>query len=424
MHAARSSRLLEWLVAAAAAAALLFASDLLVPPAPAPFMGHGQRYADMVAHPFAFTGDFPHRVLWPLLAHVAGWFGVTPVDCTAVTSGALLAVVFWFARRRQAPWPDALLVTAAVAATGAVQVYKPMACMSADTLVLLSLLLAVHHVARPAWCWGLVAVATFSHELALFFAPWLAWLRLCHGGTWRTEAIGLAACTGLHLAWRSGIGLFGQTAYDASYYTGNAFWVPFGMPSMWALWALVALAEFGPLLAVAVWGFRRGEHGLGGRLGPWLFLGCTLSLMVFAYDVMRFTTFLAIPVLLAALAMLRARRGRIVFALLLVAAIGSYAYEHPVPSQQGGATFTAVSSDVLRLLPPEVLHRIVEQKARLSAAEGAAHFTALLRERPALWAGAFGVAVAIAALGVWLARYVGTTSAAGSAPRTRANASP
>ena len=429
MHADRSSRVLEWLVAATVGAALLFASDLLMPPAQAPFAGHGQRFAEMVAHPFAFGADataggtvapFPHRILWPLLAHIAGWFGITPTGFTQVCNGALLAVVFWFCRARAAKWLDALLVTAAVAASGAVLVYKAMACYS-DTLDLLLLLLAVHHVRRPMAFWALVLLGALSHELMLFFAPWLLWLRVQNGGAWRRDAIALAAVVGLYGGWRLLVNALGGGAYDASYYVNNAFWVPWLLPALWFLLVLVVLAEFGPLLLLLAIDQRRGAAGMGGRVGAWLYLACIPPLCVFAYDVMRFATLLGLPLVLASVGLLNSRRARAVFTAVLVAQIAFYAWDHPVPGQQGGATFTRVAGDMFaRVLQPG---RVQDGKSMAFA-----DAVAVSRESWELhWPTAFGLAglfVAIAGLGVLLARYIGSASAAGSSPRTNANASP
>ncbi|MBM3973081.1 MAG: hypothetical protein FJ301_03155 [Planctomycetes bacterium] len=103
----------------------------------------------------------------------------------------------------------------------------------------------------------------------------------------------------------------------------------------------------------------------------------------------------------------------------------TYAFEHPVASQQGGATFTRVSGDVLQLAAPHVPPRqegVPPQPVPLAPA------MAVTGELLARHAGTF-VAVAAAlvgagALGLLLARYVASASAAGSAPDTRRNASP
>ena len=160
---------------------------------------------------------------------------------------------------------------------------------------------------------------------------------------------------------------------------------------------------------------------MGGRVGAWLYLACIPPLCVFAYDVMRFATLLGLPLVLASVGLLHSRRARVVFTAVLVAQIAFYAWDHPVPGQQGGATFTRVAGDMFaRVLQPG---RVQDGKSMVFA-----DAVAVSRESWELhWPTALGVAglfVAIAGLGVLLARYIGSASAAGSSPRTNANASP
>lgn len=412
MPGRRAVALTEWLFAGLAGAALLWLSDLLCPPALAPFPGHGERFAAMAARPFAFDGAFPQRLLWPLLAHAAGWFGVGAAAFAQVCNGALLAVVAWFARRRGLPWPGALLVTACLAASDAVLVYKPMACFS-DPLNLLLLVLGVHHVGRPRVFWGLVLLASFSHELVFHFAPWLVWLRVRAGGAPRREALAAAAVLAVHVGWRLVVAAAGSGAYDARYYLENAIWLPWGLPALWGLWALAALAGFGPLLAAVAWGLRSGEHGLGGRLGPWLFLGGVLSLMVLAYDVMRFAAFVGVPVLLGAVALASRPRGSAALAGLLAAQLVAWPWLHPVPDQAGGAGLWHVWAAAVALL---------ESGHGIDTAARALAFTGALVGRTAgTWWLAGGYAAAVLGVGLLLARYV--VAPAGGAPRTMRNAS-
>src|SRR5262245_28700657 len=182
--------LISWLAAAAVGAVVLWLSDLLQPPSAVAFAGHGEYFQAMTVDPLSLHGAFPHRILWPLLAHLLGLGGPRAPVFSQVCNGAFLAVVFWFCRQRGARVLDALLVTGACAATGAVLVYKPMACYS-DTLMFLLLLLAVHFVARPVVFWGLVLLASSSHEMVFFFAPWLVYLRCQAGGLPKREVFAL-----------------------------------------------------------------------------------------------------------------------------------------------------------------------------------------------------------------------------------------
>lgn len=422
-------RLVEWGIAAVVAAVLVFGLGLSMPAATAPDPGHGWRFVRQVAAPFAFDGEIPHRVLWPLLANVASHVGIGPVAFSHVCNGLLLAVVFWFCRQRAAARLDALLVTAAVAASGAVRVYhQPMACLS-DSLNFTLLVLTVHFVARPFVFWGLVLLAGLSHEMVFFLWPWLVWLRVRDGGgSLGREGLWLAATLAAYAGWRMFVGALappaaaGGPTYDAWYYILNNFWVPWLLPGLWALWAMVVLAEFGPLLVLAAVGWRRGEHGLGGRIGPWLYLGCILLMMVLAYDVMRFASFVFLPVVFGALALLRLPTGRLWVAGLVLASLVTYAWEHPVPSQQGGATFTRVAGEMFGMAAPIVAAKGVMGFADAMRVQGEA-----FARQAVTWGCVVLGLCAAAALGGWLARrpgYVGSASSAGSEPRTQRNASP
>lgn len=344
-----------WQTALLVGGALLVLSELLVPGAAGPFPGHGERFAEMAQDPFTFEGPFPQRVLWPVGAWLFGQLGMSALTFSHVCSGLLLTAVFWFARRRAGSFVGGSLVAAAVAASGAVLVYKPMACMS-DPLSLASLVLLVHFAGRPGVFWSLVFVSALAHELIFFFWPWLLYLRCRNGGRWTRDGLWLALALGGYLLFRAQV----TASYGASYYLENAFWFPWCMPVMWALWAFVVLVEFGPLLVVVSWGLGRDgaltrRDALGGRWGPWLYLCGVLPLMVLAYDVMRFATFAFLPFVLAASALARRRAGRVALGVLLALACVCYVWQHPVASEQGGRHFTDIAAHILSLLPTRVV---------------------------------------------------------------------
>lgn len=341
----------EWLVALAAGFGLLWLSHWIVPPADAPFPGHGVRFATMAQDPFAFSGEFPQRILWPLLAWLFAHVGVSAVAFSSLCSGALLTVVFWFARRRTGSWLQSLLVSLAIAASGAVLVYKPMMCFS-DTLNLLLLVLLIHFADRGKVFWPLVCLTAFSHELVFFFSPWLVYLRLQNGGRLWPEALWYGAALGIYGGFRIVLKVFELTGpYDTAYYFKNAIWVPWGLPSIWMLWGFVVLVEFGPLLVAMFFAGKRGElarpEGMGGRWWAWLYIPSLLALMLLAYDVMRFAPLVFPPVLLGVLALARSPGGVPKLAVLIALQVGCYLWLHPVASEQGGRHFTEVSQLVL-----------------------------------------------------------------------------
>ena len=309
-------------------------ASLLTAPAGVPFAGHGEYFVAQAADPGALVGMFPQRILWPLLAHTAGLAGIGPVLFSQVCSGALLATVFWFCRVRGAQLADALLVTAAVAATGAVQLYQVMTCHS-DTLNWILMLLLVHHVRRPALFWVLVFVAALSHEMIFFLSPWLLWLRRSAGADVRRDVAALAATAGLYWGWLQVVRAVGTVqGYGAGHYLEN-HWLVWGTLALWTLWLLLLLCEFGPLLAIVVWGART-DLWLGGRTGNVIYAACVLGMMAFAYDVQRFACYAFLPLVLASLRWLLSGGSRAVYATLLVIGIGSYAALHKIPGQAGG----------------------------------------------------------------------------------------
>ena len=406
MLVSRGPRWSEWLVAALVGAALLFASNLLVPPPDQVPAGHPERFAYMAQAPFAFDGQFPHRILWPLLAHVAGWFGLGPVGFSQTCSAALLAVVVWFARQRGAAWLAAGLIGGVVAASGAVLVYRPLACYS-DPLSFALLLLTVHHAARPFAFWLLVFVGALSHEFVFFFAPWLVWLRREAGGTWRGSATGLAGAMLAYAGWRFLVKVLTPAAaptasYDALYYVLNNFWVPWLLPGLWALLLQVMLAEFGASLALAVAAFRARVQGTGGAVGALLFVGCLLSLEVLAYDVMRFASFAFVPVVLGGVVLANVRHGTWCLVALLVAAVCGYAWDHPVAMQQGGRTFTRLAGEMMALVVPHVT-----EGSRVAFGDALAAQRAAFAQQASTWLWIGAALVAIVGVGLWLGKRLG-----------------
>ncbi|MFT4513449.1 MAG: hypothetical protein ACI91B_002151 [Planctomycetota bacterium] len=350
----RASIAWEWLLAALVGSGLLLLSNLVVPPADAPFPGHGVRFAAMAQDPFAFAGEFPQRILWPVLAWLFAQVGVGTVAFSGVCNGALLAVVFWFARRRTGSLVSALLVACAIAASGVVLVYKPMMCFS-DTLNLLLLVFLIHFADRAKVFWPLVVLTAFSHELVFFFTPWLIYLRVRNGGRLWPEVGLWGISVGIYGTFRIVLKLLELTGpYDAAYYFNHAIWVPWGLPAIWMLWGFVVLVEFGPLLIGMFFAGRRGElakpSGMGGRWWPWLYFPSLLALMLLAYDVMRFAPLVFPPVLLGLVALVISTRGRGILAAILVVQVASYVWLHPIASEQGGRHFTEVSQLVFTKL--------------------------------------------------------------------------
>ncbi|MBL8729151.1 MAG: hypothetical protein JNM25_12010 [Planctomycetes bacterium] len=394
-----------WLQAAVVGAAVLGLAWLLQPPLMVPFPGHGEYFAQQSVDPWSLQGKFPQRILWPALAHLCGLGGARSPIFSQLSSGVLLAVVFWFCRRRGAAAVDALLVTAAVGLTGAVQLYQVMSCHS-DTWNWILMLLLVHHVARRFVFWPLVLLAALSHEMIFFFAPWLVYLRWRETRRLLPEVAALALCAGLYQVWRMVVKSYGAApSFDVHYYLEN-HWLPWGTLGLWLLLVLLLLIEFGPMLVVVVWGWR--ENGFGwGRWGPWLYGGCVLSLMGFAYDVPRFACYAFLPLVLASIPMLARPRGRAVYAMLLGFSGVSYFALHLRMGQDGGWVF-------------DLTRRLIQENGVLEA-----HWKFFTEALPRAWPWALlvsGLAGAVVVAGRRLGRYLAVSAAI--VPRTTQNASP
>ena len=384
-------RCAEWLVAAAAGAFALGLAALLTWPSSVPYQGHGQDFANLSADPLSLVGAFPQRILWPLLAHVTGLGGERSPAFSQVCSGLLLAVVFWFCRQRGARAADALLITVAVALTGAVQLYQVMTCHS-DTLNWLLMLLLVHHVRRPFVFWPLVLLTALSHEMIFFFAPWLVYLRRRESGSAKRALLSLAVVVALYQCWRTVVKHVmtikgSPVQYDVQYYL-DRHWLPWGTPGLWLLWVMLLLVEFGPLLAVVVWGWRTNRLDMG-RWGPWLYVACTLSLMFFAFDVQRFASYAFLPLVLGSLRFLETPRARGIYMVLIGVGVGIYKWMHLAKGLAGGWVY-------LRAANVMAEEGVIGDHSRF--------FTAFL---PRVWWQALCVAAAAAAVvaaGLWLAR--------------------
>lgn len=325
----RRTGLRELLLAALVGAVGIALAGLLTSPAAAPTPGHGEAFVAQAQDPWSLAGMFPQRILWPVLAHLAGELGIGPLAFSQVCSAALLAVVFWFCRARGARFGDALLVTAAVGATGAVQLYQVMTC-HADTLNWILLLLCVHHVQRPLVFWPLVLLAALSHEMVFFLSPWLVLLRRRAGGSWRRELAALAAVGGTYWAWLQVVKACGSVGgFGAGHYLAN-HWLVWGTLGLWTLWAMLLLVEFGPLLAIVVRDFHHD------RVLSWTYCACVLSTMAFAYDVQRFACHAFLPLVLGSLRFFGAGGSRAVYAALVASGIGTYVVFHWIPGQAGG----------------------------------------------------------------------------------------
>lgn len=292
-------------------------SCLLVPAGVIP-QGFGEQWAAMSRDPLLLKSQFPHRLLTPLLAWCLGFGGDRYCDFTQWCGVLLLALVFQVARRLGARIGDAVLITAAVSVTATIQIYKLRLCGYCDNLGY-SLFLIGFLVARHGWAfWPVWLLNLTNHDLALFFLPWLWFVRRNAGASWRVDAIAVPVvllCYWLYRSWISAHAPNWQ--YDAQFFKDNTY-LPFAFTMLWLMAGVHLLVRFGALLVVLVW------HGCAPRpdRDRWhtlLVAVGSLSIFGFAYDVFRHSNMVFVPLIIASVRFLRDGRTRAIY-LGLVAA--------------------------------------------------------------------------------------------------------
>ena len=278
-------------------------SCLLVAPGPAP-LTFGDQWRLMSEAPLELRGQFPHRILAPALAHVAGMGGERFVLFARGLAVLLLAMVFLFCRRRGAAVVDAALVTTAIALTAAVQMYKQHWVGFVDPLCY-SLFFACWLAARrTVLFWALFFANLMNHELAAFLLPWLWFVRREVGGDRRADLLGGATALGLYGAFYLWVRAAAPAQkYGADYFAQNPLFP--GGTVVVVLLALVHLVvAFGPVLAVLGWHQVRAPGRE--RWHTWLVVGGVLAIFCIAFDWARHSNLVVLPLVLASVRFLAA----------------------------------------------------------------------------------------------------------------------
>lgn len=317
---ARPAWLVEFAMAFAVGVLAYLVSFVIKPQVMVP-NNFGTFWQQMSVAPFAFVGDFPHRMLGPLIAHYLGMGGPLWVPFTQLTSVVFLCVVFRVARWRGAEAIDAVLITFAIALTGAVQSYKSGMVGYVDNLGY-TITLCIWMSARRPWLfWPLLLIDLVNHEMVGFFLPWFLWLRRQAGGRIRTDVIGMVVVFGLYYAYRKYVGAHAPAwRYDADYFQKHLF-LPFTFVYLWFLAAVHQLQMYGPMLVVVIWHALRMRPDFE-RMHTLLIVGGFLTIFFVAYDVSRHSNMIFIPMLIASVRFLGTRRSRFAYVALIGAAAG------------------------------------------------------------------------------------------------------
>jgi hypothetical protein len=281
--------------------------------------GFGIEWDQMSEAPLELRGRLPHRLLAPFLAHVVGMGKPHYLLFVRGLSIALLAVVFFFCRRRGARVVDASLITAAVAVTAAVQMYKQHWVGYPDALGYALFFGNVLAAKRPVVFWSLFLVNLLNHELAVFLLPWLWFVRREADRAWRTDVVAIAACLASYGAFYLWVkSAAPQQVFNAEYFAEHPLF-PGGTVVVWSLTLVNYVVAFGPILAVLAWHQHRGEHGRE-RWHLWLVGAGMAAIFCIAFDWARHCNLIIIPLVFASLRFLAAGH-RAAYLALLVAGV-------------------------------------------------------------------------------------------------------
>jgi hypothetical protein len=270
--------------------------------------------------PFDLPGQFPQRILAPLLAWFLGLGGDHFVLFVRGLAMLLLATVFLFARRHGARPIDAALVTVAIALTAAIQMYKQHWVGFVDPLCY-TLFFAMWLAERRAVLfWVLFGANLFNHELAAFLLPWAWWLRRRAGGDWRGDVVGAGVAIALYAAFYLWVKANAPAqAYSYEYFAthplfpGGTFVVVLLALSHWVV-------AFGPVLAVLGWHWHlRRPPGERFHL-TWVVAGI-LVIFGIAFDWARHANLVILPLALASVRFLAAGK-RVAYVGLVVLGAG------------------------------------------------------------------------------------------------------
>ncbi|MEO6596754.1 MAG: hypothetical protein ABIP94_18560 [Planctomycetota bacterium] len=298
---------------AAAAGALALAvgtaayllSCWLVPPGTTT-SGFGEQWQYMSADPLGLLGQLPHRILGPLLAYVFGMGGgLRYVYFVRGLAVLMLAVVFLYCRQQKSRAIDAALVTCAVAVTAPVQMYKLHWVGYTDPLCYALFFVMAMAARHTVVFWSLFFLNLLNHELALFFLPWLWFLRREAGGSWRADALGAGAALVLYAAFYYYVKAHAaQQLFSADYFLSHPLF-PGGTFAVWALALVQWTVAYGPLLAVLAWHQHRSTIRRD-RWHFWLVFGGILAVFCIAFDWQRHTNLIVLPFALASVRFLAA----------------------------------------------------------------------------------------------------------------------
>lgn len=297
--------------------------------------GFGEQWQMMSTTPFALQGQFPHRLLAPVLGWACGMGGDRYVYFVRGLHVVLLACVFLYARWLGSRRIDGLLIAIAIGVTAPVQMYKQHWVGYCDPLSYSLFLIAAMCARHPVVFWPLFLANLLTHELAVFLVPWLWFLRRQEDGAWRRDVVWLGGVLTAYVAFYLTVRAIAKPTYVADFFFENPLF-PWGALGCWMLTLTHWLLAYGPVLAVLAWHQHSRRFGRE-RLQLWLVLAGIAVILAIAFDWMRHANLILMPFVLASSRFLAAGY-RLVYGALIVASAGLLLW---VPPWSGSAPPTS-----------------------------------------------------------------------------------
>ena len=333
--------------------------------------------------------------------------GTSYTDFTRLSGAAMLALVFFVARRRGALRIDAWLITLAIAATGAIQIYKRGMIGYCDNVGFSLFLLAWLFRGHGLVFWPLYFLNLVNHDMAAFFLPWMWFLRREAGALRRYDAIGAGLVLFGYYLFRLYVSQHAASwEYDEGYFLANCF-LPFNFIWLWYLAACHLMLQFGPMLTVVLWHawWPRPAHE---RMHTGLILLGMGAVFGFAYDVHRHGNLIFLPLLFASTRFLVDARSRAFYCGLIALQILCYrtyswrpASEDPWAFQSPGWMFDQITGVMVF---QNGGHRIIQPEHRFDLS---VHWDLLTQSLPMLAREMIGFAygaLLVVALSRWFVR--------------------
>lgn len=292
---------------------LYLASCWLVPPI-ATASGFGKEWELISRDPSALPGSLPHRILGPLLAHLLGFGGDGWVTFTRGLHVFLLTSVCFVALHMRARLFDAALVTALVAFTAPVQLYKLHWSGYTDPLCYGLFLWSIVAAKNPYVMWALFLLNLTNHELAGFLLPWLYYLRRREDNRWQLDLVLAGAACAIYLAYYLWVKSVAEQQFTIDYFVGHPLF-PGGSFIVWNLALVHLTVAFGPVLALLAW-HQHTHRPLGGRWHLWLVALGVFVIFCIAFDWARHSNLVLLPLVIAGVRFLQT--GHVARATVLV----------------------------------------------------------------------------------------------------------